>query len=444
MSRRGPLPGLRSRLTAASAVAVAACLALAGCGGGSGGPSGGKGEITFWDGNASASGTPVWQQIIREFQNRNPDIKVKYVSFPIAQAQQKYDTAIASGGTPDVGLMSTSLLANVAGQQALEPLDDRLAGSALNGRLSPKLLELVKAAGPDGKLYELPQTTNTGIVWYRSDWFKEKDLKPPTTWNDFYTAAEKLTDAGNNRFGFTIRGGAGSIAQALEFAYAQSGIPTFWDASGRTTVNDPRNVAAVEKTVALYKKNTPSADVNNDYLKMNAQFDGGSIGMMQHNLGSYIDHQKALAGKFAGTPVPPSPDGTHVLLSNPVGGLSVFKKSRNKDAAWKFAEFVSGKEMNDLWNSKVGQIPANTESAAAEWVKGNATLETAVRVLNDPQTKIVQMPYHLPEFNAITKAESEPLYQKVLLRQMSAKDFLDQLAAKLNEAQAKYKQRRGN
>ncbi|KAB2349554.1 ABC transporter substrate-binding protein [Actinomadura rudentiformis] len=442
MSRRGPLPGLRSRLTAASAIAVGACLALTGCGG-SGESSGGDSEITFWDSNASASGTPVWQHIISEFQKSNPKIKVKYVSFPIAQAQAKYDTAIASGGTPDVGLMSTSLLANVAGQQALEPLDDRLAGSSLNGKLSPKLLELVKAAGPDGKLYELPQTTNTGILWYRSDWFKEKNVKPPLTWADFYTAADKLTDSGNNRFGFTIRGGAGSIAQILEFAYAQSGISQFWDASGKTTVNAPQNVAAVEKVVALYKKNTPSADVNNDYLKMNAQFDGGSIAMMQHNLGSYVDHQKALKGKFAGTTVPPSPDGSHVLLSSPVGGLSVFKKSKKKDAGWKFAEFVSSKAMSDYWNSKVGQIPANVDSANEAWVKENPTLESAVKVVSDPKTKIVQMPYYLPEFNAITKADSEPLYQKVLLGQMTVKEFLDQLAGKLNEAQTKYKERKG-
>lgn len=67
----------------------------------------------------------------------------------------------------------------------------------------------------------------------------------------------------------------------------------------------------------------------------------------------------------------------------------------------------------------------------------------AQQVLNDPATKVVQMPYHLPEFNEITKTWAEPLFQKVLLGQLSAKDFLDQFAAKLTEAQAAYKQRNG-
>jgi multiple sugar transport system substrate-binding protein len=38
-------------------------------------------------------------------------------------------------------------------------------------------------------------------------------LEPPTTWENFYTAAETLTAGDSNEFGFTIRGGSGSIAQ---------------------------------------------------------------------------------------------------------------------------------------------------------------------------------------------------------------------------------------
>ena len=67
----------------------------------------------------------------------------------------------------------------------------------------------------------------------------------------------------------------------------------------------------------------------------------------------------------------------------------------------------------------------------------------ANKVLNDSSTKVVQLPYYLPEFNSITKTDTEPLFQKVLLGQMSAKDFLDQFAAKFTDAQAKFKQRNG-
>ncbi|OSC55630.1 sugar-binding protein, partial [Streptomyces sp. BF-3] len=93
----------------------------------------------------------------------------------------------------------------------------------------------------------------------RTDLFEQAGLKAPDTWANFYTAAEKLTDAGNNEFGYTIRGGAGSIAQALDAVYGQSGITEFWDGD-ETTLNDPRNVAALEKYAGLFKRTTPAAD----------------------------------------------------------------------------------------------------------------------------------------------------------------------------------------
>ncbi len=319
---------IRRGRRAALAVALGSVLALTATacgddGSGSAGEKGeegsGKGTITFWDNNGGVR-TDVWKQIIADFENSHPDIKVKYVGVPAASVQSKYDTAIQGGGLPDVGGVGTAMLAEVAAQGALEPLDDRISGSPLNGKLNTKFLESVKAAGGDGRTYTVPTSANNGTLWYRTDLFGAAKLDPPTTWTKFYKAADKLTDKGKNAFGYTIRGGEGSIAQALDAMYGQSGITSFWNGD-RTTVNDPKNVAALEKYVGLYKKDTPSADVNNDFTKMVAQWDSGTIGMLSHNLGSYTDHEKALKGKFRGIPNPTLDDGTRVQVSNPVDGL---------------------------------------------------------------------------------------------------------------------------
>ncbi|GAA2991990.1 sugar ABC transporter substrate-binding protein [Streptosporangium longisporum] len=435
----------RARRLAVLVVTVTLGTGLAACG--SDEPSaseGGKTRLTFWDDNGGPARTPVWQHIIAEFNKANPGIQVRYVGIPIAQAQQKYDTAVAGGGLPDVGGMSTAMLAGLVAQKALEPLDDRLSGGALNGRLNEQVLSTVKNTVPDGRTYMVPLSTNMGVFWYRTDWFKEAGLQPPRTWDDFFTATERLTDTARNRYGFTLRGGAGSIAQMLEVVYGQSGITEIFDASGRATVNDPRNVEALTRLAGLYKKVTPEADIGNDYTKMVAQFDGGNIGIMQHNLGSYQDHAKTLgAGKVAAMAVPASSSGAHSILSNPVSGVGVFASGRNKDAAYRFAEFVASKEMNSYWSEKTGVLPANTDVGDEPWVSGLQHVSTALKVLNDPATKVVQMPYHLPEFNAITKTDMEPEFQKVLQGSLPAKDFLDAFAAKLTEAQTSYRQRNG-
>ncbi|MGW1213276.1 ABC transporter substrate-binding protein [Streptomyces sp. NPDC002499] len=398
----------------------------------------GKGEITFWDNNGGVR-TDIWKEIIADFEKKNPDIKVKYVGIPAASAQSKYDTAIQGGGLPDVGGVGTAMLAEVAVQGALEPLDSRLAKSPLKGKLSQNLVDGSRAAGGGDKLYQIPTSSNNGTLWYRTDLFKNAGLEAPTTWSNFYAAADKLTDKGKNEFGFTIRGGEGSIAPALDAAYGQSGITSFWNGD-KTTVNDPKNVAALEKYVALYKKDTPSADVNNDFTKMVAQWDSGTIGMLSHNLGSYQDHLKALgADKFRGLPNPTQDDGSRVQISNPVDGLSVFKSSKNKAASWKFVEFALSHEENSKFNESAGQIPANTEAAQDAWIQSAEPTKLAAEALNGNGTKIVQLPYYLPDWNTISKADNEPNYQKVLLGKMTAKEFLDTLAEQLNAAQVDWK-----
>ncbi|NYI03206.1 ABC transporter substrate-binding protein [Allostreptomyces psammosilenae] len=433
------------RFTAATAVLAASTLLLTACGSGSGSDSAdGTVEITFWDNNGGPGRTPLWEHMIAEFEKANPGITVNYVGVPIAQVQQKYDTAVAAGGLPDVGGVSTAYLSGLAIQEALEPLDERFEASPLRDELGANFVESVRAAAHDDQLYSIPTSANMGILWYRTDWYEEAGLEPPNTWDNFFTSVEELTDASQNRYGFTIRGGAGSIPQVLDEIYSMSGIPTVFDESGQATVNDPENVAALERIVDLYQTATPSADLNNDYTKMVAQFDGGSIGIMHHNLGSYQDHMNTLGpDKVTGIPLPVSDEGNHNITSNPVDGLGVFRTSEHKEEAWKFVEFVASKAMNSYWSQNVGQIPANTSVGEEPWVAENATLASALEAMNDPATNIVQLPYYLPEFNAITKTDMEPVFQSVLLGDVSAQEFLDQMAAALEEAQAGWLERQG-
>ncbi|MBT3150655.1 sugar ABC transporter substrate-binding protein [Streptomyces sp. CHD11] len=440
----------RGRRTSA-AVALGAVLALTAtaCGddgsGADGAEGSGKGKIVFWDNNGGVR-TDIWKEIIADFEKANPDIDVQYVGIASTEYQSKVDTAIQADGLPDVGGISASMLAGFAAQGALDPLDDRLGESALSGKLNEDMVESMRAAGGgDDQLYSVPTSANNGVLYYRTDLFEKAGLEEPTTWDRFYTAAEKLTDKGDNKFGYTIRGGAGSIAQALDAMYGQSGITSFWDSTGKkTTVNDPGNVTALEKYAGLFKEVTPAADLNNDFTKMVAQWDSGEIGMLNHNLGSYQDHVKALgAEKFRGIPQPTGPGGKRVQVSNPVDGVGLFKTSENKEAAWKFIEFATSAQSNSKFNESAGQVPAHLDAAKDGWISEAEPTKLAADALSDGSTSIVQLPYYLPDWNTISKAESEPSFQKVLLGDMSAKSFLDGLAEKLDAAQAEWDEQMG-
>jgi multiple sugar transport system substrate-binding protein len=414
------------------ALVLACALAMAGCGDDGGG---GKETITFWDNNGGPARTPVFQHLIAQFEQANPDVHVEYVGIPSSSVQQKYDTAIAGGATPDVGGITTSYLADLVGQDALEPLDDRLSASPLHDKLLPDLVDDVRRAGGQ-KLYELPSSANLDVLWYRKDWFAQAGLQPPSTWDELLADAARLTDKAANRFGYTVRGGGGSVFQLLSEAYAYSSVPAFFTADGVSTVADPGNVDLVSKVAALYGKATPSADVNNGYTQMVAEFTGGTVAMMHHNLGSSGDLMKALGpDKVGAVPLPVGPSGKRTVVPNPTDGFGVFKASEHKDAAWRFVQFLLSKDSNSYWNQQVGQIPANTDVYEDGWLRTNQPVAMALGVLRAKDTVLATAPFALPQFSAITKADSEPLYQKVLLGTLSPKDFLRKLADELTAAE---------
>lgn len=115
-------------------------------GGDKGAEGSGTGKIVFWDNNGGVR-TDIWKEIIADFEKANPDIKVEYVGIPSTDYQSKVDTALQGGGLPDVGGVGAAMLAGFAAQGALEPLDDRLATSSLNGKLNEDMVASLKAAG---------------------------------------------------------------------------------------------------------------------------------------------------------------------------------------------------------------------------------------------------------------------------------------------------------
>ncbi|EWM10329.1 sugar ABC transporter substrate-binding protein [Kutzneria sp. 744] len=423
------------------AVILACVLGLAGCGGGD---ADGKVTITFWDNNGGPGRTPVFQHLIAEFERAEPDIHVEYVGIPSSSVQQKYDTAIAGGATPDVGGVTTSYLSDLVGQDALAPLDDRLAGSPLRDKLLPSLVDDVRQAGGDHKLYELPSSANLDVIWYRKDWFAQAGLQPPSTWDELLADAARLTDRSANRYGYTVRGGAGSVFQLLSEAYSYSGQPSFFGADGTSTTAAPGNVDLVRRVAALYGKATPAADVNNGYTQMVAEFTGGSVAMMHHNLGSSGDLLKALGpDKVGAIPLPVGPSGKRTVVPNPTDGFAVFKAGEHQDAAWKFVQFLLSKDSNSYWNQQVGQIPANTDVYADAWLRADQPVEMALGVLRAKDTVLATAPFALPRFSPITKADSEPRYQKVLLGTLSANDFLHGLADELTAAERDWRSHKG-
>ncbi|MER1989780.1 MAG: sugar ABC transporter substrate-binding protein [Solibacillus isronensis] len=401
-------------------------------------------KITFWDENAGPQRTPIWEELISRFEEENPMIDVEYVGLPKDSAKSKMDAAIAADDTPDLASVQTSWLPEFSIREALLPLDDYFADSELNGLINEGALNFNKDIVADKKLYGIPYTQNLDILWVRKDWFEEKGVKIPETWDEFYAAAEAMTDKANNRYGYTIRGGAGGSFQIQRMMYAYNGFEDYLTEDGKATINDQKNVEFIEKYLSLYEEYTPKSDITNGYKEMIAGFDTGVVAMVQHNIGSFGEHKEALEeNQFQAIPLPKSENGNYVAEGGNTIGISIFNGTDNPDEAWKFAEFLNSAASQSFWNEQVGQIPTNSDVLKEDWIQNSPHIQTAFEVYDDPNTVLYKPPFYLPEYRSILDGTVDSGIQSVMSGKASPQEFLDEWAGAMEAAQAKYSEHFG-
>ncbi|WP_171683850.1 ABC transporter substrate-binding protein [Paenibacillus planticolens] len=397
-----------------------------------------KVKLTFWDENPGPNRTPFYEELIKRFQAKNPNIQVEYVGIPASGAKQKYDVSIAANDTPDVAGINMVWLSDFVAKGAVQELDPYFKDWSEKDKIAANIVEFDRGLSADKKLYYLPHTMFLDILWYRTDWVKDAGLKAPTTWGDFFTNIDKLTDIKNNRYGFSIRGGAGSINQLTSMIYAYSGISEYFTPDGKATVRDPKITEFLNKYVALYKKNTPVSDVTNSNKEMNATFDTGTSAMIQHNFGSYNDHVTNLGNdKFAGV-IPPKADNGKRVVVPVANGLVMFKNSKHPQEAWKFLSFLMSADSQTYWNQNIGQMPTNTDSLNSDYVKTTQHIQQGAEVLADKDTIALKLPTHLPDYTKITTQQLEPDFQRVLTGKMTVADFVNGWATSMEKAKADY------
>ena len=123
---------------------------------------------------------------------------------------------------------------------------------------------------------------------------KKPDCPSPKP-DQFFNAAEKLTDKSKNRYGYSIRGGSGSAINLEYMMYAYSGITNYFTEDGKCTLNDKLHVEFVENIWAVMVTIRrmmifPKASQSCRLLSIRI------AAMIAHNSGSATSHDIAFEG----------------------------------------------------------------------------------------------------------------------------------------------------
>lgn len=309
----------------------------------------------------------------RHFEATHPGTCVELISVGI---HELYEKALTGGGLRrgdfDLALLVTDWLAEGVASGALEDLNLWQDRAPLPEWPAGWAASLVRPLLIDGKLSSLPWHDGPECLVYRKDLFADeqlsavhraalgRDLKPPTTWNEFEETAHFLTGKRPGLYGTVFAAFPDGHNTLYDFAlqvWSRGG--ELVDSSGMFRVNSEQAVRGLDfyrrvlrEPVLCHPKSprldsTQSGDV----------FLAGEVAMMVNWFGfaARSDREGSpLAGRVAIAPIPTEPGCQPVSLSV-FWALAMASGSKQKDLAWEFLRFVAA-AASDLAMTKHGTV----------------------------------------------------------------------------------------
>jgi len=361
-------------------LAVLAAVVLTGCGRDEGTATSGakaekvtagkaSGDITVWA--LGAEGEKLGE-IASDFEAENPDATVKVTVIPFDAAHDKIATAIAGGQTPDVSLVGTTWLPEFAATGALDatPTDLIEPDRFFEGSWS--------TTDVDGTSFGAPWYTETRQIYYRTDLAEKAGVTPTVGWtqDDLKTFAKAMQTEGGAKWGISLQpGGQGSWQTYMPFAWQQGAELVDGD---QFTFNTPPMQEALAYYASFFSEKISPTDLAQGALETG--FINGEIGAFVSgpwHLGILTDQGGAgFADKWAVAQMPEEQAATSFTGG---GDLVVFKDSKNRDAAWKFVDFLTQEPQQQKLYELVGSLPA----VASTWETGKLADDPLLKSFGD-------------------------------------------------------------
>jgi sorbitol/mannitol transport system substrate-binding protein len=358
------------------------------------------------------------QGLTSDFEGKNPDIKVKWVTLEENVLRTKVTTDIATkGGQFDVLTIGTYEVPIWAKKNWLVALDKLPADYDVDDLL-PKIRD---ALSVDGKLYAAPFYGESSMIMYRTDLMEKAGLKMPEspTWDFVIDAAKKMTDKANDVYGICLRGKAGwGENMAFLTAMSNSFGARWFDEKWEPQFNSPEWKDTLTTYVNLMKDAGPPGASSNGFNENLALFNAGKCGM-------WID--ATVAASFVTNPKESKvADKVGFALAPNKGlgknanwlwawSLAIPAGSQKTEAAEKFIAWATSKGYTELVASKEGwaNVPPGTRTSLynnAEYTKAAAFAKMTIDSINsaDPSHPTVKpVPYvgvqyaAIPEFQGL-------------------------------------------
>ncbi|MFD7662987.1 extracellular solute-binding protein [Streptomyces sp. NPDC059788] len=345
---------------AAAGLTTAMTLSLSACGSG----SGDGGDVTLkliaadYGDNEANSSQHYWDKLVKDFEKKNPGIKVDVSVYSWKDVDKKVEDLVESGQAPDMAQIGA--YADYAAEGKLYSADELLS-IYVQADFVPALAQ---AGEYQRRQYGMPFGASTRRLFYNKKLFAEAGITdPPETWAQVVSDAAKLKAKGV-KMPYALPLGP-EETQAETLMWMLSGGGSYTDSIGKYTIDSRENV----KTFEWLKKDLVGAGLTgSDPAKLNRQdafnaFAAGDVGMLNGH--PTLMKQAEAKGIDYGTVELPGPSGKAKATMGVADWMTAFKKNGHRNQVGKFLDFVYNEKNVMDFSGEYGLLPVTTSGSHA-------------------------------------------------------------------------------
>jgi multiple sugar transport system substrate-binding protein len=350
----------------------------------------------------------VVKELVPEFERRNPGIRVVVQQIPWTAAHEKLLTGFVGGSPPDLAQLGNTWIPEFAAIGALEPLDRRIAGSRV---LAPAdyFEGIWKTNAFAGVTYGVPWYVDTRVLFYRPDILKAAGYpEAPRTWSAWRRAMLAIHGADRGpRYAILL---PTNEWEQITILGVQQRSSLLKSGDTRGAFGEAPFLAATDWYVGLFRDGLAPivsyTQLGNPYQ----EFARGYFAMWitgPWNLGEFRRRLPPEQQHLWMTAPLPAPDSDPEWPGFSLAGgssLAIFRASKQKDAAWEFAEYLSEPAVQTRFYALAGDLPARREA----WDDASLAGDPKAQAFRVQLSRVEPMP-RVPEWEQIAQKLAEDL-----------------------------------
>ena len=309
-----------------------------------------------------------------QYHEENPNITINPVyAGSYADTRTKVQAAIKGGNTPDLAIMFSIDLYSLLAMDAIADIDSFCTTEEdqewLNGFYDGFMMN-----SRDGETtYGIPWQRSTIVLYYNKDAFEAAGLdpeQPPTTWDELYEDAQKLTITENGQttqYGIQIPSDGYAYWMLQTFCVQQSGFNLMNDTGTETYYDDERTAKGLKFWKSLSEDGSqPSGIVA--WATTPSDFLEGKTAMMYHTTGNLTNVKNNATFDFGVAMLPENES-----FGSPTGGgnFYIFKgvSEERQQAAFDFIKWMTDDERVAQWSIDTGYVATRPSAYETERMK---------------------------------------------------------------------------